>query len=343
MDESGKPPDNSAQGNQDSPITPDTSGGNLESPSSSLDSSLEAPAASTSGASPEPSKKPNPFKKIWEHFNIYLLMFAFILVVAGVVVFVALSKNNKDNNPNTGNSSSDVPSQTLSPSTLNQLANNSVTVGGAKQLLNIESDTEFEGAVLIRGNLQVAGTITAGGSLALPGISVSGESTFGQVEAKTLALTGNGAIQGQLTVQNGLTVNGNGDFSGTVTAGTISTSNLQINGPLEFLHHIEAGGGVPGKADGPALGGGGTSSVNGSDTAGTININTGSNPPAGCFITVYFTQSFSATPNVVVTPVGSSAASLQYYINRTTSNFSVCTVNSAPSSSSFSFDYIAIQ
>jgi hypothetical protein len=42
-----------------------------------------------------------------------------------------------------------------------------------------------------------------------------------------------------------------------------------------------------------------------------------------------------------VTPVGSAAAALNYYIQRSTSSFSVCTTNSAPGGSSFGFDYIA--
>lgn len=338
MDASSKQPDNSLDEAQDSLENPTNIGESLESGSSSPTSSV-ASGTGTTGTTPPP-KKGNIIQRLWERLNVYLLLFILVVVIAIIVSVVAIMKNDKGNTTNNNPPSSNTPAQTLSTSTLKQLANNSVTVGGAKQLLNIESDTVFEGAVLVRGNLQVAGTITAGGSLSLPGISVSGESTFGQVQAKTLAITGNAAIQGQLTVQSGLSVNGNGTFSGTLTANTIAAGSIQLNGSLVLLHHVEAGGGVPGRANGTALGSGGTSSVSGSDTAGSISIHTGGGPGAGCFITVYFTQSFNSTPHVIVTPVGSAAAGLKYYVNRTTTNFSVCTASAASAGQSFGFDYI---
>jgi hypothetical protein len=90
------------------------------------------------------------------------------------------------------------------------------------------------------------------------------------------------------------------------------------------------------------LGAGGTVSVSGTDTAGTITINTGGSPAVGCFVTITFTQKFNATPHVVVTPVGSAGGGLNYYVNRSASDFSLCTTNPAPGGANFSFDYIAL-
>jgi hypothetical protein len=118
--------------------------------------------------------------------------------------------------------------------------------------------------------------------------------------------------------------------------------SLQLSGDLQITRHIDAGGGTPGKSDGTALGNGGTSSVSGTDTAGTVTINTGGSPSTGCFATITFTNRFSGTPHVVVTPVGSAAGGLNYYINRSASNFSICATNSAPAGQTFSFDYIVI-
>jgi hypothetical protein len=59
-------------------------------------------------------------------------------------------------------------------------------------------------------------------------------------------------------------------------------------------------------------------------------------------VTINFTQKFSGTPHVVISPVGSSAASLNYYVNRNSSNFSVCTLNAPGGGQSFSFDFVAI-
>jgi len=82
--------------------------------------------------------------------------------------------------------------------------------------------------------------------------------------------------------------------------------------------------------------------VSGSDTSGSIIINTGSAPPAGCFATITFSTPFASTPHVTITPIGSGAAGLEYYVNRSTTNFSVCALNAAPSSQTFGFDYMAL-
>jgi hypothetical protein len=99
---------------------------------------------------------------------------------------------------------------------------------------------------------------------------------------------------------------------------------------------------VPGVGRGSAVGSGGTASLGGSDTAGSITINTGGGTGAGCFATVNFVRKFNSTPHVIVTPVGSGAAGLGYYITRSTSDFSVCTTTPAPSGQTFGFDYFVV-
>jgi hypothetical protein len=73
-----------------------------------------------------------------------------------------------------------------------------------------------------------------------------------------------------------------------------------------------------------------------------VNINTGSAPGAGCFITVNFVSRYTATPRVLLTPVGSAAGSVQYYVNRDSGSFSVCSSNVPPANSSFGFDYFVV-
>src|SRR5206468_4683422 len=109
------------------------------------------------------------------------------------------------------------------------------------------------------------------------------------------------------------------------------------NSDLTLTHHIIAGGATPGRNNGSALGGGGSASVSGSDTAGTVSINVGSSPPSGCFVTVNFTQKYSNTPHILLTPVGSGAGGLAYYVNRTSTNFSICDSATPPAGTSFAF------
>ena len=146
-----------------------------------------------------------------------------------------------------------------------------------------------------------------------------------------------------MTVAKNLTVGGGGTFGGAVSAPQINVTSLQLSGNLTLTKHIAAGGATPSRSNGDALGSGGTTSVSGSDIAGSVNVNTGSGPSAGCFLTVNFTTKYNSSPRVMVTPVGSGAANLAYYTNRTTSNFSICAANTPPGNASFGFDYFVVE
>jgi cytoskeletal protein CcmA (bactofilin family) len=182
-----------------------------------------------------------------------------------------------------------------------------------------------------------------GGTLALSNLTVSGTSQFGQATVnQNLAVAGNTAIQGATTIAKSLQVNGSGTFSGSLSAPQITTPSLQLNGDLVLTHHISVGGSTPTRSGGTALGSGGSVSVSGSDTAGSITINTGSNPAAGCFVTITFTTKYNATPHVLATPIDSAAGGLSYYITRSTTNFSICDSTTPPAGSSFGFDYFVL-
>lgn len=268
------------------------------------------------------------------NFNIYLLLFIFIIAVAGVIIFLTYNYGRKQAQDK------QVDTTSLSQATLDQLANSDATVGTSDQVLSVQSSAVFAGKVLARSDLEVAGSLQLGGSLNLPNINVTDTANLGQVTvSKNLAVTGNTAIQGSQTIAGTLQVGGTGRFSGTLSAPQISTNSLQLNGDLVLTRHLTIGGGTPGRSNGTALGSGGTASVSGSDTAGSVSINTGGGPGAGCFITVTFTSRYNATPHVIVTPVGSAAGGLAYYINRSSSNFSICTSSTPPANASFGFDY----
>lgn len=299
--------------------------------------------ATNPNAAPDSSKKVDKnkqsgFKGFLRKFNIYLLLFVFLIVIALVVTGVSLLKSKQVSEKE----KAAIKTEPLSQEALDALRQTDVKVGDPKQILSVESNAIFAGKVLIRDSLEVAGEIKVGGPLNLPGLTVSGASALGQVQASELQLSGNANIQGQVAIQNNLSVTGNGSFGGTITASALNVSNFQINGDIQFTRHLDAGGGTPGIASGPALGGGGTTSVSGTDTAGTVAINTGGGTAAGCFATITFAQRFGETPHVVITPVGAAGGAVNYYINRTATNFSICTANAAPAGQSFAFDYIAI-
>ncbi|HEX4774693.1 MAG TPA: hypothetical protein VH234_04200 [Candidatus Saccharimonadales bacterium] len=304
------------------------------------DGSPDPSSADATGdsATPLPQPPKNKSKRAaLKRFNIYLLLFLFIIVIAlGVIgaTFIA-SKHNSSPSP--------ISSQSLTQSTLDQLANSDATVGSNNQVLNVQSSAVFAGKVLVRQDLEVAGSLQIGGTVALNGLAVSGTSQLGQVQInKDLAVAGNSSIQGTVTIAKSLQVNGSGTFSGPLSAPQITTSSLQLNSDLTLTHHIVAGGATPSHSGGSGLGSGGTASVSGSDTSGSVTINTGAGPAAGCFVTIDFVNKYDSTPHILLTPVGSSAGGLSYYVNRSSSSFSICDATAPPASASFGFDYFVV-
>lgn len=278
--------------------------------------------------------KPKGLRRLTSRVSIYLILMIGLLVIA-VIVVVITYLTSKRTQP-----IASIPSQSLSESTLSQLASGGVTVGGSNEILNVQSSAVFANKVLLRQDLEVAGNLQIGKTLSLNDLNVAGTAQFSQIQAsKDLSVAGNTAIQGTATVGKGLQVSGNGSFSGGLTAPQVTTSALQLNGDLSLTHHIITGGATPNRSNGSALGSGGTSSVSGNDTSGSITINTGSGPAAGCLINVNFATRFNGTPRVIITPVGSAAGGTSYYVNRSATGFSVCVSTPPPATTSFGYDY----
>jgi cytoskeletal protein CcmA (bactofilin family) len=310
---------------------------NQNQQSESLDS-LEPPAAnqpaSTQPEQPAKPAKDGKVKRFSIFGNLYLLIFVLLVFVGGGVIYVAL----KAAKP----ASTQQKTSSLTDQQISSLQGNTTLVGDSKQTLDIQSNSVFEGQVLDRGDLNVAGSLKVGGPLSLPSVSVGGNGTFGQIGINGgLNVGGDSTLQGALTVQKNLTVSGSGSF-GSLNVSTLSITTLQLRGDISVNQHILTTGTQPGRSLGTALGGGGTASVSGTDTAGTVSINTGSNPPAGCFITVNFAKNFGSTPHVVISPSNSSAGSLQFYTNRTSSSFSVCSAGVPSGGTNFVFDYFVL-
>jgi cytoskeletal protein CcmA (bactofilin family) len=313
------------------------SSNNSSAEGESLDSTAEQAQPTTppeGGAEQKDGGKKKKKNGIFKKFSVYLLMFVLVILLAVMVVVGTYLRSHSK-------AQTKIDTQNLSQSDLNNLGNSDVTVGDAKQVLNVQSNAVFAGQVLVRSNLQVAGKLQVGGSISITGLQVTGDALFDQLQVnKNIQVAGDASVQGGLTVAKSLNVNGGGTFSGPLAAPSLTVNTLQLNGDLSFSHHLNAGGVNPGRTQGNALGGGGTTSVGGSDTAGTITVNTGSNPSVGCFITVNFAAKFSSTPHVVISPVDAPAGGLAYYVTRNISGFSVCSNNAPPANASFGFDYI---
>ena len=300
-----------------------------------LDEEEKAAASERHDPTEPAEKKVSPIKKLFRKINVYLLLFLLIVAIAGAIAIVSYLNSQKT--PPAPN----IASQQLTPEALKQLANTDASVGSAAQTLTIQGNAIISGQTLTRGNLNVAGNLQTGGSITGPSLTISGTSNLGTAQINSLQVAGTVALQGATTMRD-LNVAGVSSFSGAMTASQITVTNLILSGnaSLSVPNHISFPGANPGRTvDGNVLGQGGTSSVSGSDTSGTININTGTNTVAGCFARINFNQRFTNQPHVLVSPVGAGAGATQYYVTRDTSGFSICTLNAAPGSSTFAYDY----
>jgi cytoskeletal protein CcmA (bactofilin family) len=215
-----------------------------------------------------------------------------------------------------------------------------VTINNSSQTLTIQGNAIFSGQVLMKGNLSVAGNIQVGGSLTVPSLTVSNSANISSAQINNLQVAKGLVVQGTTNLA-GLTVSGASTFNQPVTASKITVSDLILSGNavLEVPNHVAYTGPSPTRTyNSGILGSGGSASVNGSDTNGSINVNTGNGPSAGCFMTVTFAQHFTGTPHVIISPVGAGAGGSQYYVTKTTTSFTIC-MSSPPANQAFGFDY----
>lgn len=292
-------------------------------------------AAAPEAAQAAPVKKVSPLKRFFRKINLYLLIFVLLCVVAGAITVV-----NYLNSQKTAPAAA-IAAQSLTSDTLKQLANTDATVGNTSQTLTIQGNAIIAGQTLTRGNLNVAGNFQTGGSITSPNLTISGTSNLGTVQINSLQVAGNTAIQGSTTLRD-LNVAGTASFGSALTASQITVSRLILSGnaSLQIPNHIAFTGPTPSRSITPSvLGNGGSAQVGGSDTTGTITVNTGNNPTPGCFARITFAQAFSNQPHVLISPVGSGAGQTQYYVDRTNNGFSLCTANAAPANQSFAYDY----
>lgn len=302
-----------------------------------LDEEKSEQAAASAASNPveaKPDKKISPVKRLFRRLNLYFLFFLIILVIAAAIAIVTYLNSQKAPVEAT------VATQELTESALKQLANNDASVGSSAQTLTIKGNTIIEGQALARGDLNVAGNFQAGGKIQGPSLTISGDANLGSTQLNNLQVSADTAVQGNTTLRD-LSVAGSATFSGPVTASQLTVSSLVVsgNGGLKVPNHISFTGPTPSRTIGNALGSGGSLSLSGSDTAGSMNINTGNGTSAGCFARVNFQKTFSSQPRVIVSPVGAAAGRTQYYVSRDTAGFSICASSPAPTNQAFGFDY----
>lgn len=294
-------------------------------------------ASPAKGANEPAEKQPSKLKRLFRKANVYFLLFLLVVTIAGVITVVNYLNSQKEPEVPTA------ATKELTEEELKQLANTDSSVGDVSQTLTIKGNAVIDGQTLMRGNLNIAGNLQTGGSIQGPALTISGVANLGQAQINSLQVASDVAIQGNTSGQN-LSIAGTSTFSGPMTASQISVTQLILSGnaSLQIPNHISFTGPTPSRTISASIGTGGSASLSGSDTSGVVNITTGNGPSAGCMVRVNFAQRFSNQPHVLISPVGSGAGLMNYYVERDQNGFSICAASPAPANQSFAFDYFVM-
>lgn len=314
----------------------------LEKTNEELGDSDVVDATGTTGAIKEEgddgksAKKPNALKVFFRRFNVYLLGFILIAIITGALFMISFLNSQK------APKEASINSQKLTQDALKKLASSDATIGNSAQTLTVQGNAVFSGQVLVKGDFSAAGNIQAGGTIQASALTISGKSNLADTQINNLQVATNTLVQGTTTLKD-LNVSGTSTFNGSVTIGQLTVSKITVagNGGLEIPNHISFTGASPtrGSTSQAVLGAGGTATVNGSDTTGTISVNTGSGPGAGCIVSLTFNQKFTNPPHILISPINAAAGSLDYYATKSQTGFSLCTNNAPAGNAVFQFDY----
>ena len=278
-------------------------------------------------------------KRITHNLNPYMILMVVIVISGILIIFVANRVNNQDDPATLV-----IEGHDLDQEAIDQLISGESNVGTIDQTLTVAANAIFEGKILVKGSLDVAGSINVGGPLSLPGITVSGESEFEDVNVtNNLSILGSVSVQGTLTVQGALNVNNDLSVAGTISANEISADKVEFTGDLQLTRHIDTGGGTPAITRGGSVGAGGTVSISGNDVSGTVTINTGGSPSSGILASITFRSAYNTTPNVQITPANAASGGLNYYVTRSSTTFNVGNSGAPAASTTYMFDYFIVE
>jgi hypothetical protein len=239
--------------------------------------------------------------------------------------------------------------KTLTSDELNKLSTLGANLGTSNQLLTIGATAQFNNNVIISKDLSLTGRLNANGPVTLKSLTISGNDTSigGLSVGGDLGVTGATTLQKGATIGQLLSLTGNLAVAGTANFGTISASSitvrtLALSGPLAIAH-LTTQGALPSSSNGPAIGSGGTTSISGNDTAGTVNMNTGSGSNGGIIMNITFRTPYTANVHISITPLTGAAASAPVYVTRTAAGFQIRIDSALPSGAFLSYDYFVIQ
>jgi hypothetical protein len=304
----------------------------------------EKPAVSPPPVNPKPQPPPRrswgEIKERAGSMGRLAVLFGFLLLVGAVGGWLY----NARLNPRSATPSPTPNIANLSADELQKLGQLGANLGESGQTLNIAANALFRGSANVTGDLSVGGRLNANGPVTLSSLTLGGSpGTTALTVGSNLAVVGNTTVQqsltvGQLIAGGSLNITGTASFN-AMNANSLAVRTLSISGPLTISHLVTSGP-TPGIVGG-AVGGGGTVSISGNDTTGTVNVNTGSGP-GNLLATITFRAAFGAGVHVQLTPLTDGAAAAGAYVTRTAAGFQIH-ARTPPAGTTLSFDYLVIQ
>lgn len=224
------------------------------------------------------------------------------VIVLGLMIFGIIKGLTK---PAKKTTTITINTQTLNAGTLQQLQKSAGPSGQTTERLVITPDTLFKNSVEVEG-------LTA--------------------LDKSLAINGNVNLTGNLSVTGLIT-------GASLSLGSLTINNLRINGDLNFTGHVLPTGTAPTIKTSVGAAGG-TATVTGNDTDGTVTITEGnSSIVAGEMAIISFHNPYPLTPRVQLTPSNPGGASLGYFATAAPGFFAIETVTKPTAGTTYTFNY----
>jgi len=262
-----------------------------------------------------------------------LALFIFLIGAGGIGGYYY----NQSKKPATKPKSTTV--ETLSQYELNKLSSTSNNLGASGQVLSIGADALFRGQANVVGNFTVGGQLNSNGTATLSNVNITGNTVANNLTVNgTLALQNAVNFEGLANFTKGINVTGSASVN-SLNASSIAVHNISISGPLTVGHLVTQGPAPTIVAN--SVGAGGTVSISGNDTAGQINVNTGTGPGT-TLATITFRATYGAGVHVQLSPITAAAASAQAYVTRNNGGFQIH-ANSPSAGSVLSYDYLVTQ
>lgn len=164
-----------------------------------------------------------------------------------------------------------------------------------------------------------------------------------------VTLQGSTKTDGDLAIGGNSTVGGNLTVGGLITAaslsvGSLTISSINLSSNLVFGGHIMPFGPSPTARTSNGASGGSVT-ITGNDSAGTLIINLAGGTSGGELAIITFQSPFNTTPKVQLTPVNNASSTLNYFVTRSPSFFTINSGGGAPlpAGTSYAFDYLVTQ